>query len=82
MDKNTKKALVEKMISDGGNYFYLRKIANEIGIKHMTRAEAEGIKKSYLLKKPNMKAYYDDSNNNSFFCGLWFADETMIFENE
>lgn len=78
--KKWKKSLVEKMVSDGGNYFYLKRIANEMGIKQIKRQDVEGIVNAYLARRPNMKAYYDDTKNNSLFCGLWFSEKTMIFE--
>jgi hypothetical protein len=78
--KKWKKSLVEKMVSDGGNYFFFKTIANEMGIKHIKRQDVEGIISAYLSRRPNMKAYYDDTNNQSLFCGLWFAEKTMIFE--
>lgn len=79
MTKAMKKALLEKMLN-AGNYFFFRPLANELGIKQLSRAETEGIMRSYLLKRPDMKAYYDNSHNNSLFCGLWFAERSMEFE--
>jgi hypothetical protein len=79
MTKGMKKELLNAMIN-AGNYFYLRKVANALGIEQMSRAEAEGMMKAYLHRRPDMKAYYDDSNHNSFFCGLWFAEKSMQFD--
>ena len=79
MTKTTKKALLEKMLA-AGNYFCFRDVANELGIRQLSYAETEGMMKAYLHRRPEMKSYYDDSNNNSFFCGLWFAERSMQFE--
>jgi hypothetical protein len=79
MKKIEKKQLLDAMLS-AGNYFGFRAVCNSLGITHLTRAETEGMMKSYLLRRPDMKPYYDDSNNNSLFCGLWFAEKTMVFD--
>lgn len=77
--KQWKKDLIEKMMEQG-NYFLFRPVANSMGIKQISRQDVESIITAYLARRPDMKAYYDDSNHNSFFCGLWFAEKTMIFE--
>lgn len=79
MTKLQKKELLNKML-DAGNYFLFRPLANELGIKQLSRAETEGMMRAYLHRRPDMKAYYDNSHNKSFFCGLWFAEKTLIFE--
>lgn len=83
MTKTLKKALLDALTAQDGMVF-LRKTANTLGITHMTRDEAEGIMKSYLLRRPDMKAYYDGGERglNSLFCGLWFAPASMEFETE
>lgn len=77
--KAWKKELIEKMLT-AGNYFDLKTVANSLGIKHISRQDTESIISSYLARRTDMKAYYDDSNNNSLFCGVWFAEKTLIFE--
>ena len=79
MTKAMKKALLDKMLN-AGNYFFFRPLANELGIKQLSRAETEGIMRAYLNKRPEMKSYYDNSHHNSFFCGLWFAERSMEFQ--
>ena len=81
MTKGLKKQLIDAMIA-AGNYFYFKTVANELGIRQLSRAETEGIMRSYLARRPDMKAYYDNSNHNSFFCGLWFTEKAMAFESE
>lgn len=81
MTKQLKEQLLNKML-EAGNYFFFRPLANELGIKQLSRAETEGIMRAYLNKRPEMKSYYDNSHNNSFFCGLWFAEKTMEFQSE
>ena len=77
--KAWKKDLIDNMVK-AGNYFFLKKVANDMGITHIKRQDVESIIAAYLTRRPDMKAYYDDSNNNSLFCGVWFAEQTMIFE--
>ena len=79
MTKKMKTEILNAMLS-AGNFFSFRQVCNSLGINHLSRAETEGRMESYLLKRPEMKAYYDDSNNNSLFCGLWFAEKTIVFE--
>ena len=79
MTKSLKNQLINKLL-ESGNYFYLRPIANSLGINHMTRLEVMSVVGKYLKLRPDMTAYYDDSNNKSLFCGVWFASKTMIFE--
>lgn len=81
MTKSLKKELLDAMMN-AGNLFFLRKVANSIGITQMSRAETEGVMKAFLLRRPDMTAYYDggDKNLNSLFCGLWFAPATAEFE--
>ena len=81
MTKQLKEQLLNKML-EAGNYFFFRPLANELGIKQLSRAETEGIMRAYLNKRPEMNSYYDNSHNNSFFCGLWFAEKTMEFQSE
>lgn len=76
--KAWKKELIDNMVK-AGNYFFLKKVANDMGITQIKRQDVESIITAYLTRRPDMKAYYDDSNN-SLFCGVWFAEQTMIFE--
>ena len=79
--KNWKKELIKKM-EKSGNYFYLRSVANDMGIRQIKRQDVESIITAFLAIRPDMKAYFDDSNNNSLFCGVWFANKDMVFEND
>lgn len=79
--KNWKKELIANMMN-AGNYFFLRQVANDMGIRQISRQDVEGIISAYLSQRPNMTAYYDggDKNLNSLFCGIWFADKSIEFE--
>ena len=82
--KTWKTNLVEKMAEEtevkNNRYFFFRPLANALGINHIKKNDVLEIVNKFTKRCPNMKAYYDNSDKNSLFCGLWFAEKTMIFE--
>ena len=84
--KAWKKEIVEKLVEEVevnfNHYFFFRPFVNALGYNHIQKDDVVDIMNAFLKRCPNMKAYYDDSHKNSLFCGLWFAEKTMIFEEE
>lgn len=79
--KTWKKELIDQMLVEG-NYFYLKDVANKLGIKQIKRQDVENIITAFLARKPEMKVYFDPSHNNSLFCGTWFAEKNVEFDPE